>query len=140
MLQRTFSIIKPDAVARNLIGQILTKLEEKGLSVVASKMIHLSEEQAAGFYAEHKDKPFYPTLLKNMISGPLIVQVLEAENAVELNRSIMGATDPDKAAEGTLRRLFAISMQQNSVHGSDSIESAKREIAYFFDESEIFER
>ena len=140
MLQRTFSIIKPDAVARNLIGQILTKLEEKGLSVVASKMIHLSEEQAAGFYAEHKGQPFYPTLLKNMISGPLIVQVLEAENAIELNRSIMGVTDPDKAAEGTLRRLFAVSMQQNSVHGSDSIESAKREIAYFFDESEICER
>lgn len=137
-MQNTFSIIKPDAVKRNLIGQILARLEVGGLKVVASKMVHLSEEKAGGFYAEHKGKPFYDTLVKNMTAGPIIVQVLQAEDAVNLNRKIMGATDPQKADAGTLRRDFAVSMQQNSVHGSDSVESASREITYFFNEDEVF--
>lgn len=139
-MQNTFSMIKPDAVKRNLIGQILARLEAGGLKVVASKMIHLSEEKAGGFYAEHKGKPFYDTLVKNMIAGPIVVQVLQAENAINLNRKIMGATDPEKADVGTLRRDFAISMQQNSVHGSDTPESAAREIAYFFNADEVFNR
>ncbi len=140
MQQRTFSIIKPDAVRRNLIGSILSKLEANGLKVVASKMILLTAEQAGGFYAEHKGKPFYPTLVDNMTAGPIVVQVLMGENAVELNRKVMGATNPEEAEEGTLRKLFAVSMQKNSVHGSDSVVSAKREIKYFFSESEICER
>jgi nucleoside-diphosphate kinase len=139
-MQNTFSMIKPDAVKRNLIGQILARLEAGGLKVVASKMIHLSEEKAGGFYAEHKGKPFYDTLVKNMIAGPIVVQVLQAENAINLNRKIMGATDPEQADVGTLRRDFAISMQQNSVHGSDSPESVAREIAYFFNADEVFNR
>jgi len=139
-MQNTFSMIKPDAVKRNLIGQILARLEAGGLKVVASKMIHLSEEKAGGFYAEHKGKPFYDTLVKNMIAGPIVVQVLQAENAINLNRKIMGATDPEQADVGTIRRDFAISMQQNSVHGSDSPESVAREIAYFFNADEVFNR
>ncbi len=139
-MQNTFSMIKPDAVKRNLIGQILARLEAGGLKVVASKMIHLSEEKAGGFYAEHKGKPFYDTLVKNMIAGPIVVQVLQAENAINLNRKIMGTTDPEQADVGTLRRDFAISMQQNSVHGSDSPESVAREIAYFFNADEVFNR
>ncbi|MDX1795822.1 MAG: nucleoside-diphosphate kinase [Hydrogenovibrio sp.] len=140
MLQRTFSIIKPDAVNRNLIGEIVARLEKNGLSVIASKMIQLSPADAAGFYAEHEGKPFYEILIKNMTAGPIVVQVLEGEDAIAKNREVMGTTDPEKAAEGTIRKDFAVSMQQNSVHGSDSPESAEREIAYFFNENEICSR
>lgn len=138
MLERTFSIIKPDAVKRHLIGAILTKLEENGLHVVASKMLWLSRSQAEGFYAEHQGKPFFETLVGNMTAGPIVVQVLEGENAIEQNRKIMGVTDPEKAEAGTIRKQFALSMQQNSIHGSDSPSSAEREIRYFFSETEIF--
>lgn len=140
MLQRTFSIIKPDAVNRNLIGEIVARLEKGGLSVIASKMIQLSPADAAGFYAEHEGKPFYEILIKNMTAGPIVVQVLEGEDAIAKNREVMGTTDPEKAAEGTIRKDFAVSMQQNSVHGSDSRESAEREIAYFFNQNEICSR
>ncbi|MBD3820648.1 nucleoside-diphosphate kinase [Hydrogenovibrio sp. JE_KL2] len=140
MVQRTFSIIKPDAVNRNLIGEITARLEKSGLSVIASKMLHLTTEQAAGFYAEHEGKPFYETLITNMTAGPIIVQVLEGEDAIAKNREVMGTTDPEKAAPGTIRKDFAVSMQKNSVHGSDSPESAAREIAYFFNENEIYPR
>lgn len=138
MLERTFSIIKPDAVKRQLIGAILSRLEENGLRVVASKMLWLSQQQAEGFYAEHKGKPFFETLVSNMTAGPIVVQVLEGENAIEKNRKIMGVTDPDKAEAGTIRKAFAVSMQQNSIHGSDSPSSAEREIKYFFSDIEIF--
>jgi nucleoside-diphosphate kinase len=137
-MQKTFSIIKPDAVKRNLVGQILSRLEASGLKIVASKMLHLSVEKAGGFYAEHKGKPFYDTLVENMTAGPIIVQVLQAEDAVALNRKVMGTTDPEQAEEGTIRKDFAVSMQKNSVHGSDSLESASREISYFFTDDEIF--
>ncbi|WP_024850741.1 nucleoside-diphosphate kinase [Hydrogenovibrio kuenenii] len=140
MIQRTFSIIKPDAVNRNLIGEITARLEKSGLSVIASKMIHLTREQAAGFYAEHEGKPFYETLMTNMTAGPIVVQVLQGEGAIAKNREVMGATDPEKAEEGTIRKDFAVSMQQNSVHGSDSPESAAREIAFFFNEEDICPR
>lgn len=140
MMQRTFSIIKPDAVNRNLIGEITAKLEQNGLSVVASKMIRLTPEQAAGFYAEHEGKPFYETLITNMTAGPIVVQVLEGEDAIAKNREVMGATDPEKAEPGTIRKEYAVSMQKNSVHGSDSPESAEREIAFFFDEKDICTR
>lgn len=138
MLERTFSIIKPDAVKRNLIGEILSRLEQNGLKVVASKMLFLTRDEAEGFYAEHKGKPFYETLVHNMTAGPIVVQVLEGEDAIAKNRQVMGATDPEKADAGTIRKDFAVSMQQNSVHGSDSPESAAREIGYFFSEIEIF--
>lgn len=136
-MQNTFSIIKPDAVKRNLIGEVLSRLESGGLKVVASKMLHLNVEQAGGFYAEHKGKPFYDTLVANMTAGPIVVQVLQAKSAIELNRKIMGTTNPEQAEKGTIRKDFALSMQQNSVHGSDSEDSAAREIAYFFKENEI---
>lgn len=138
MLERTFSIIKPDAVKRNLIGEILSRLEQNGLKVVASKMLFLTRDEAEGFYAEHKGKPFYETLVHNMTAGPIVVQVLEGEDAIAKNRQVMGTTDPEKADAGTIRKDFAVSMQQNSVHGSDSPESAAREIGYFFSEIEIF--
>ncbi|AZR82588.1 nucleoside-diphosphate kinase [Thiomicrospira sp. S5] len=138
MLERTFSIIKPDAVKRNLIGEILSRLEQNGLKVVASKMVFLTRGEAEGFYAEHEGKPFYETLVNNMTAGPIIVQVLEGEDAIAKNRQVMGTTDPEKADAGTIRKDFAVSMQQNSVHGSDSPESAAREISYFFSEIEIF--
>lgn len=137
MLERTFSIIKPDAIKRNLIGEILARLEKNGLKVVASKMVYLSEADAKGFYAEHDGKPFFETLVTNMTAGPIIVQVLQGENAIAKNREVMGTTDPEKALAGTIRKDFAVSMQQNSVHGSDSPESAQREISYFFSEYEI---
>ncbi len=140
MLQRTFSIIKPDAVKRNLIGEIVARLEKNGLQIVASKMIHLSQKDAAGFYAEHEGRPFYPTLIEFMTSGPVIVQVLEGEEAIANYRKVMGATDPEQADEGTIRKDFALTMQQNSVHGSDSPESASREISFFFSETEIYPR
>lgn len=140
MLERTFSIIKPDAVKRNLIGKILSQFEAKGLSVIASKMIQLTPVQAEGFYAEHKGRDFFEPLVDFMTSGPIVVQVLEGENAIALNREIMGATNPENAVEGTVRAQFALSMRENSVHGSDSVESAAREIHYFFSDIDLCPR
>lgn len=139
-VERTLSIIKPDAVAKNIIGKILSRFEKAGLQVVAAKMLHLSEEKAQGFYAEHKERPFFGELVEFMTSGPVVVQVLEGENAVALNRELMGATNPAEAAEGTLRKDFAESLGRNAVHGSDSMSSAEREVAYFFESSEICPR
>lgn len=139
-IERTFSIVKPDAVAGNHIGAIYARFEAAGLTLVASKMIHMSKEQAEGFYAEHKERPFFPALVEFMTSGPVMVQVLEGENAIAKNREIMGATNPAEAAAGTIRHDFAKSIDANSVHGSDAPASAAREIAYFFNESEIFSR
>ena len=137
MVERTFSIIKPDAVKRNLIGAILGRFESQGFRVVALKMVQLTKEQAEGFYAEHQGKPFFDPLVEYMLSGPIVVSVLEKENAVKDYRPLIGATNPAEAAEGTIRKDFALSQRENSVHGSDSVESAKREIAYFFVDSEI---
>lgn len=139
-VERTFSIVKPDAVAKNVIGQIYTRFEEAGLRIVASKMLHLTTEQAEGFYAEHKGRPFFEALVEFMTSGPVMVQVLEGENAVLKNREIMGATNPKEAAAGTIRADFASSIDANAVHGSDAPASAAREIAYFFSEGEICPR
>ena len=136
-LQRTFSIIKPDATKRNLTGAIIKKLEDGGLRVVASKRIHMTREKAEGFYAVHSERPFFGELCDFMISEPVVVQVLEGENAVKLNREIMGATNPEDAADGTIRKEFALSIGENSVHGSDSLENAKIEIEYFFNNAEI---
>ena len=137
-LQRPLSIIKPDAVRRNLIGAILARLEQQGFTIVAAKMVRLSKEQAEGFYAEHQGKPFFEPLVAYMTSAPVLVSVLEKENAVQDYRTLMGATNPEAAAEGTIRRDFALSQRENSVHGSDSLESAAREIAYFFVSEEVF--
>ncbi len=134
---RTFSIIKPDATKRNLTGAVTAKLEEAGLRVVASKRIHMSQEQAEGFYAVHKERPFFGELVEFMMSEPVVVQVLEGEDAVKRNRDVMGATNPADAAEGTIRKEFALSIGENSVHGSDSEENAAIEIAYFFGDDEI---
>jgi len=139
-IQRTFSIIKPDAVAKNVIGKILTRFEDAGLTVVASKMLHLSKEQAEGFYGEHKERPFFNDLVAFMTSGPVVVQVLEGEGAVLRNRDLMGATNPKEADAGTIRADFAESIDENAVHGSDAPESAAREIAYFFDDAQICPR
>ncbi|WP_444995007.1 nucleoside-diphosphate kinase [Aliikangiella sp. IMCC44359] len=139
-IERTFSIVKPDAVAKNLIGQIYARFESAGLKIVASKMVHLSQEKAEGFYAEHKERPFFNDLVAFMTSGPVMVQVLEGENAILANREIMGATNPAEAARGTLRADFANSIDENAVHGSDAPESAAREIAYFFSDEEICAR
>lgn len=136
-VQRTLSIIKPDATRRNLTGKINAKFEENGLRIVAQKRIRLTQDQAKAFYEVHKDKPFYDSLVGFMTSGPVVVQVLEGENAVLKNREVMGATNPEKAAEGTVRKEFAESMEANSVHGSDSDENAAREISFFFSECEI---
>jgi nucleoside-diphosphate kinase len=136
-LTRTFSIIKPDATRRNLTGAVTKVLEEAGLRVVASKRIRMTREQAEGFYAVHKERPFFGDLVAFMISGPVVVQVLEGEDAVKRNRDIMGATNPANADEGTVRKLFAESIEANSVHGSDSEENAAIEIAYFFKGDEI---
>jgi len=138
--ERTFSIVKPNAVEKNVIGEILTRFEKKGLRMAAAKLIHLSPEKAEGFYIEHKERPFFQSLVQFMTSGPVLLMVLEGENAVSLNREIMGATDPAKAAEGTIRKDFADSIEANAVHGSDSPASADREIAYFFEKNEIFKR
>jgi nucleoside-diphosphate kinase len=135
--ERTFSIIKPDATRRNLTGAVTAKLEEAGLRVVASKRIHMTQDQAEGFYAVHKERPFFNDLVKFMISGPVVVQVLEGEGAVLKNREVMGATNPANADEGTIRKLFAESIEANSVHGSDSAENAAIEIDYFFKPEEI---
>lgn len=136
-LERTFSIIKPDATRRNLTGKITAKLEEGGLRVVASKRIRMSKAQAEGFYAVHKDRPFFGELVDFMMSEPVVVQVLEGENAIAKNREIMGATDPAKAAPGTIRAEFALSIGENSVHGSDGPDTAAQEIEYFFSKDEI---
>ncbi|MDG5750702.1 nucleoside-diphosphate kinase [Qipengyuania sp. XHP0211] len=134
---RTFSIIKPDATRRNLTGAVTKMLEEAGLRVVASKRIQMTKEQAEGFYAVHKERPFFGELVDFMISGPVVVQVLEGEDAVKRNRDVMGATNPADADDGTIRKTYAESIEANSVHGSDSDENAKIEIDYFFDEDEI---
>lgn len=139
-VERTLSIIKPDAVAKNVVGEILTRFEKAGLKVVAAKMLHLSDKVAGGFYAEHEGRPFYNDLVSFMTSGPVIVQVLEGENAILLNRELMGATNPKEAEEGTIRADFAQTIDENAVHGSDSETSAAREIAYFFAESELCPR
>jgi nucleoside diphosphate kinase len=137
-LQRTLSIIKPDAVKRHLIGAILARFEQQGFNIAAAKMVQLSKEQAEGFYAEHQGKPFFEPLVEYMTSAPVFVSVLEKENAVQDYRTLMGTTNPETAAEGTIRRDFALNQRENSVHGSDSPESAAREIAYFFAAEEIF--
>lgn len=136
-LERTFSIIKPDATGRNLTGAINAKLEEAGLRIVAQKRIHMTKEQAEGFYAVHKERPFFEELTSFMSSAPVVVQVLEGENAVAKNREVMGATNPEEAAPGTIRKEYALSIGENSVHGSDSLENAKIEIEYFFKPEEI---
>ena len=135
--ERTFSIIKPDATARNLTGQIIARFEEAGLRIVASKRIHMSREQAEGFYAVHKERPFFNDLVSFMISGPVIVQVLEGDNAIVRNREIMGATNPADADAGTIRKDFAESIEANSVHGSDAPETAAEEIKFFFADNEL---
>ena len=135
--ERTFSIIKPDATARNLTGQIIARFEEAGLRIVASKRIHMSREQAEGFYAVHKERPFFNDLVSFMTSGPVIVQVLEGDNAIARNREIMGATNPADADEGTIRKDFAESIEANSVHGSDASETAAEEIKFFFADNEL---
>jgi len=139
-IERTLSIIKPDAVAKNVIGQIESRFEAAGLTIVAMKMLQLDDELAGGFYAEHKERPFYADLVGFMTSGPVVVQVLEGENAIAKNRELMGATNPKEAAAGTIRADFAESIDANAVHGSDSPESAAREVAYFFQVSEICSR
>lgn len=131
-IERTFSIIKPDAVAKNVIGEIVSRFENNGLRIVASKMVHLTREQAGDFYAVHKERPFYNDLVEYMTSGPVVVQVLEGENAIMKNREIMGATNPAEAAAGTIRADFAASIEENAVHGSDAPETAAQEIAFFF--------
>ena len=136
-IEKTLSIIKPDAVGKNLIGKIISRFEENGLHLVAGKLIHLDDEMASGFYAEHDGKPFFEDLKKFMTSGPVFVQVLEGENAVQKNRELMGSTNPQEADPGTIRSDFANSIDANAVHGSDSLISAKREIKYFFNEEEI---
>jgi nucleoside-diphosphate kinase len=139
-VERTLSIIKPDAVAKNVIGEIYTRFEHNGLRVVAARMLQLSDAVAGGFYAEHRERPFFPALIEFMTSGPVIVQVLEGEDAVLKNRELMGATNPKEAAAGTIRADFAESIDANAVHGSDSTESAAREIAYFFAASDVCDR
>lgn len=136
-VQRTLSMIKPDATRRNLTGKINAMFEANGLRIIAQKRIRLTQELAKAFYIEHKDKPFYGSLVDFMTSGPIVVQVLEGEDAIAKNREVMGATNPEKAAEGTVRKTFAESMEANSVHGSDSEASAKREISFYFSECEI---
>ncbi len=136
-VERTLSIVKPDAVAKNVIGEIYTRFEQAGLQIIAAKMVHLSEQVAGGFYAEHSERPFFPDLVSFMTSGPIMVQVLEGEGAVLKNRELMGATNPVEAAAGTIRADFAKTIDANAVHGSDSTESAMREIAYFFAASEL---
>ena len=136
-VERTLSILKPDALQAGVIGKILTRFEEAGLKPVAMKMLQLTQKQAEGFYAVHRERPFFKSLVQYMTSGPVIVQVLEGDNAVARNREVMGATNPANAADGTIRKLFAKSIEANSVHGSDSPETARAEIAYFFSQTEL---
>jgi nucleoside-diphosphate kinase len=139
-IERTFSIIKPNAVEKNAMGEVMTRFEKKGLRIAAAKFTRLTREKAEGFYIEHKERPFFQSLVHFMTSGPVMLMVLEGENAVLANREIMGATDPAKAAPGTIRKDFADSIEANAVHGSDSPKSAEREIAYFFDKGELQKR
>lgn len=139
-LERTLSIIKPDAVAKNVIGEIYTRFEKAGLKIVASKMKHLSRKEAEGFYAVHRERPFFNALVEFMISGPVVIQALEGDNAVLTHRDLMGATDPKKAEKGTIRADFADSIDANAVHGSDSLDNAAVEIAYFFASTELCPR
>ena len=136
-IERTLSIIKPDAVAKKVIGEIYTRFEKAGLKIVAAKMLQLDDESAGGFYAEHKERPFYKDLIEFMTSGPVMVTVLEGEDAVMMNRDLMGATNPADAEAGTIRADFAVSIYANAVHGSDSITSAAREVDYFFSDQEV---
>lgn len=139
-IERTFSIVKPDAVAKNVIGEIYSRFEKGGLTIIASKMVQLTREQAEGFYAVHKERPFFNDLVEFMISGPVMVQVLEGENAILRNRELMGATNPAEADAGTIRADFASSIDENAVHGSDAPETAKEEIAFFFSDEELCAR
>ena len=139
-VQRTLSIIKPDAVAKNIVGKIYSRFETNGLKVIAAKMVHLSRQEAEGFYAVHKARPFFKDLVEFMISGPVMIQVLEGENAIQKNRDLMGATDPKKAEKGTIRADFADSIDANAVHGSDAPETAAVEISYFFAASQVYSR
>lgn len=139
-VERTLSIIKPDAVAKNVIGQIYARFEANGLKIVAARMVHLSRQEAEGFYAVHRERPFFKDLVEFMMSGPVMVQALEGENAIQKNRDLMGATDPKKAAPGTIRADFATSIDANAVHGSDAPETAAVEIAYFFPSLNIYSR
>ena len=139
-LERTLSIIKPDAVKKNVIGQILARFEKAGLRIVAARMTHLSRAEAEGFYAVHRQRPFFEDLVEFMISGPVLIQVLEGENAISRNRELMGATDPKKADKGTIRADFADSIDANAVHGSDSVDNARTEVAYFFPACEVYAR
>ncbi len=139
-VQRTLSIIKPDAVAKNVIGKIYSRFETNGLKVIAARMVHLSRQEAEGFYAVHKARPFFKDLVEFMISGPVMIQVLEGEEAIQKNRDLMGATDPKKAEKGTIRADFAASIDANAVHGSDAPETAAVEIAYFFPASQVYSR
>lgn len=139
-IEQTFSIIKPDAVAKNVTGEIVSRFEKNGLKIVASKMLHLSKEQAEGFYAVHKERPFYNDLVSFMISGPVVVQVLEGENAISKNRELMGATNPAEADAGTIRADFAKTVDENAVHGSDASETAAEEIRFFFGEDGLCPR
>jgi nucleoside-diphosphate kinase len=138
--ERTLSIIKPDAVAKNVIGEIYSRFEKAGLKIIAAKMLQLSQEQAEGFYAVHKERPFFKDLVEFMTSGPVVVQVLEGENAIAKNREIMGATNPKEAAPGTIRADFASTIDENAVHGSDGPDTAKNEVTYFFNDNEICPR
>jgi nucleoside-diphosphate kinase len=139
-IERTLSIVKPDGVAKNLIGEVYRRFEQAALTIVAARMVHLTQAQAEGFYAVHRERPFYRDLVRYMTSGPVIVQVLEGDNAVERHREIMGATDPKKAAQGTIRADFAASIEENVCHGSDAPDTARQEIAYFFAQSDICPR
>jgi len=139
-VERTFSIVKPDGVQKNVIGEVYRRFEQAGLKIIAAKMVQLTQVQAEGFYAVHKERPFFNDLVKFMISGPVVVQVLEGENAVAKNRELMGATDPKKADKGTIRADLASSIDENTVHGSDSLDNAKIEIAYFFAATELCPR
>ena len=139
-VERTLSIIKPDAVAKNVIGEILARFEKAGLRIIAARMVHLSRQEAEGFYAVHRARPFFKDLVDFMISGPVMVQALEGENAILKNRDLMGATDPKKAEKGTIRADFAQSIDANAVHGSDAPETAQNEIAYFFPALNIYSR
>ena len=139
-IEKTLSIIKPDAVGKNLLGKIITRFEENGIQLVDGKLVHLTDDMASGFYAEHDGKPFFNDLKKFMTSGPVFIQILEGENAVQKNRDLMGSTNPKEANPGTIRADFANSIDANAVHGSDSLESAKREIEYFFSSEEILSK
>jgi nucleoside-diphosphate kinase len=139
-IEKTLSIVKPDGVQKNLIGEVYRRFEQAGLRIVAARMVQLSQAQAEGFYAVHRERPFYRDLVRYMTSGPVMVQVLEGDSAIERNREIMGATDPKKAAKGTIRADFATSIEENVVHGSDGPDTARQEIAFFFSQSEICPR